>query len=196
LVSQVHQRTASTPLRRKISKRDPHTGESERLIWPPSLQRLPAVPDPKPSEKCDEQLLEQVAIATHAQLSARRTFRLNPSTFPTVDHVQSFTSRPARPILLHIPPLRRLATSPKVPPIRFIPSGCLAARASRVRIRNLLGGNLTVLQARFTARRSQSHLSAVAQLASISHLSRKPNRHFTSQHSTRQHPANTVSPHS
>jgi len=100
LVSQFHQRTASTPLGRRISKRDPHTGESERLIWPPSShQRSPTVPDAKPSEKCDEQLLEQVAIATHAQLSARTTFRLNPSTFPAVDHVQSFTSRPPRPIL-------------------------------------------------------------------------------------------------
>ena len=153
-------------------------------IFTSSHQRSPTVRDAKPFEKCDEQLLGQVAIATHAQLSARRTFRLNPSTFPTVDHVESLTSRSPRPILLHIPPLRRLATSPKVPPIRFIPSGCLAARANRVRIRDSLGGNLTVLQARFTARRSQSHLCAVAQLASISHLSRKPNRHFTAPTST------------
>jgi len=79
-------------------------------IFTSSHQRSPTVRDAKPFEKCDEQLLGQVAIATHAQLSARRTFRLNPSTFPTVDHVESLASRSPRPILLHIPPLRRLAT--------------------------------------------------------------------------------------
>jgi len=64
-----------------------------------------------------------------------------------------------------------------------------AARASRVRIRNSLGESASQARfARFTARRSQSHLCSRAPLASISRLREDANRHFTSQHSPSTQP--------
>jgi hypothetical protein len=165
-----------------------------------SHQPSPTLLNPKPSEKCDEQLLERVVIATHAALMSCIKIQALSLEDPPADHVEHDPSRPFRLILPQIPLLwvslvaSQLAL--RIPQIRFIPSNRLCGSGeqgpySQFAGRVCLSGTLRTLHC--TSQPIASLQPCPTREHFPSERRRQQTLHFTA---LTQHPANTTTSHS